>query len=505
MSLSNDQIVKSGTQGQYEYDEVSSNNTQSITRKDKTRKNPNYSSIKAWSYALIQATGGFYFGYSMTCLNNLGGPVVKHHLGITDPNEYIKTLGSLSLVFGIGKVIGSQLAGSLANKFGRKNCLIVSELANIASLILICYNSEFCFILGRALVGIYLGFVTCLSPRMILECYPNHKRGTATTIFAFNVTIGVWFSFSMGKFFGEALLIEYWFQFLAIPAVLSFTRMVLILIFYNHETPHQQGLWSRDWASDNQAITKVLMTFYDDIYEIEAAEKELEKASSKLDNDDQTFMKMLKYNVFNKKTRFSQLAVIFLNIYTPLSGQAFTDNYSVIVFDKIGGEGFGYEVSFYSGILVVVGGLLALLLVKKIGLRLIWLYGGAFMLLIGMYLLSLGFFMNTTWICQIGIFVCNFSIYFGHIGTYATYVNELAEPFVVGLGIAVAWTVKSIVSYMIPFSWNALPDYWTPAIFVTIGIFLFVLIRPLYIEIKGKTLNQIRIDYSRLEYRLCAR
>ena len=47
------------------------------------------------------------------------------------------------------------------------------------------------------------------------------------------------------------------------------------------------------------------MTFYDDIYEIEAAEKELEKASSKLDNDDQTFMKMLKYNVFNKKTRFS--------------------------------------------------------------------------------------------------------------------------------------------------------------------------------------------------------
>ena len=101
--------------------------------------------------------------------------------------------------------------------------------------------------------------------------------------------------------------------------------------------------------------------------------------------------------------------------------------------------------------------------------------------------------------------MCNFSIYFGHIGTYATYVNELAEPFVVGLGIAVAWTVKSIVSYMIPFSWNALPDYWTPAIFVTIGIFLFVLIRPLYIEIKGKTLNQIRIDYSRLEYRLCAR
>lgn len=215
----------------------------------------------------------------MTCLNNLGGPVVKHHFGITDPKEYTKTLGTLNLAFGIAKVIGSLLAGSFANRFGRKNLMTLAEFANILSIILICINSELCFILGRALVGFYLGFVTCLGPRMVLECYPKRKRGTAVAIFSFYLTIGVWFSFSMGKFFGEDNLNEYWYLFLIIPGSLCFLRMVLILIFYNYETPTQYVLWSKDWATVNQVITKVLLNFYDDSYEIEATEKDLEKAS----------------------------------------------------------------------------------------------------------------------------------------------------------------------------------------------------------------------------------
>lgn len=103
--------------------------------------------------------------------------------------------------------------------------------------------------------------------------------------------------------------------------------------------------------------------------------------------------------MLNKKTRLSLLAILFYNAYPNISGQAFTDSYSVIAFNKIGGDGFGFEVNFYCGIVVLLSGFLALVLIDKLGRRKIWLYGGAFMQLLGMALLSIGFFYNIIWIC----------------------------------------------------------------------------------------------------------
>jgi len=36
-------------------------------------------------------------------------------------------------------------------------------------------------------------------------------------------------------------------------------------------------------------------------------------------------------------------------IYPPIIGQTFCDNYSGEIFDKLGGEGFGFTINFYSG------------------------------------------------------------------------------------------------------------------------------------------------------------
>lgn len=84
-------------------------------------------------------------------------------------------------------------------------------------------------------------------------------------------------------------------------------------------------------------------------------------------------------------------------------------------------------------------------------------------------------------------------------------MNEIGEPFVVGLGLATLWVTKSLVGYVIPLFWNSLPDYWTPIIMVIPAMFLFILIRPLYIETTGKTVAQIRNEYSTLKYKLCCR
>jgi len=41
-------------------------------------------------------------------------------------------------------------------------------------------SSPIVFMVGRALCGFYLGFVTVLSPRMVSECFPSSKRGATT-------------------------------------------------------------------------------------------------------------------------------------------------------------------------------------------------------------------------------------------------------------------------------------------------------------------------------------
>ena len=44
---------------------------------NKNTPNKNYNVIYAWSYAIIHAFGGFYFGYATTCMNNLAIAVIS--------------------------------------------------------------------------------------------------------------------------------------------------------------------------------------------------------------------------------------------------------------------------------------------------------------------------------------------------------------------------------------------------------------------------------------------
>ena len=74
------------------------------------------------------------------------------------------------------------------------------------------------FMVGRALCGFYLGFVTVLSPRMISECFPVSKRGVATGAFAILLSIGSFLALSMGKFLSKKFLDNYWQYILLVPA-----------------------------------------------------------------------------------------------------------------------------------------------------------------------------------------------------------------------------------------------------------------------------------------------
>ena len=80
----------------------------------KNRINLEYNAFYAWLYAFTHALGGFYFGYSMVIMNNLGKSIYIKSMDV-DEEDYTKVLSLQNTVFGILKMAASLIAGLLAN------------------------------------------------------------------------------------------------------------------------------------------------------------------------------------------------------------------------------------------------------------------------------------------------------------------------------------------------------------------------------------------------------
>ncbi len=76
------------------------------------------------------------------------------------------------------------------------------------------------------------------------------------------------------------------------------------------------------------------------------------------------------------------------NVYPPIAGAAFTDSFTTVIFDRLVYEGFGFEVTFYSGFASLLGSTAILFFANRLGRRtiIVWSQFGFFMC---MFLLSI--------------------------------------------------------------------------------------------------------------------
>jgi len=85
--------------------------------------------------------------------------------------NYNSDLGNINLAFGMGKMVGSIIAGTIQKKIGKLKVLFISELWNLISIsltiIAIFYNSVWILLLSRVFTGLMCGFNTTTAPRMI--------------------------------------------------------------------------------------------------------------------------------------------------------------------------------------------------------------------------------------------------------------------------------------------------------------------------------------------------
>lgn len=130
--------------------------------------------VGAFHYKLLAVTGlGWLFDSMDTGLISFVLPVLAKEWGLTP--EQVGWIGSIGL---IGMALGAVLAGTLADRFGRKNIFSATViLYSVATgLCAVAWNYE-SLLVFRFLVGFGLGGELPVAATLVSEYAPSHLRG----------------------------------------------------------------------------------------------------------------------------------------------------------------------------------------------------------------------------------------------------------------------------------------------------------------------------------------
>ncbi len=185
--------------------------------------------------SIVAALGGFLFGFDSGVIN---GTVGALNLAFHSSN-----LGSGFNVASIllGCAVGAFLAGTLADKFGRRAVLIVTAILFIwGSWGSGVAHGSLEFIVYRFMGGLAVGAASIICPAYISEIAPSEIRGRLASLQQLAIVLGLFFAFFSNYLFAGAAGTSsspFWFGFQAwqwmfwaevIPALLFFAGLLFI-------------------------------------------------------------------------------------------------------------------------------------------------------------------------------------------------------------------------------------------------------------------------------------
>jgi SP family sugar:H+ symporter-like MFS transporter len=154
--------------------------------------------------ASCAALGGLIFGYDIAGAGatfvmdgfqeHFGWECAADSIGCTPATEGIKDRdrGLINGLFGIGATIGAILNPTIAEKFGRRPCLALSNCVFIIGASIQTYSPEMWVMwVGRVFSGMGIGMLSMCVPVYITECAPEHVRGVLGTLWQIAVTSGI--------------------------------------------------------------------------------------------------------------------------------------------------------------------------------------------------------------------------------------------------------------------------------------------------------------------------
>ena len=410
---------------------------------------------------LVSAMGGLLFGYDWVVIGG-AKPFYELFFGISNSPLMQGVAMTTALV---GCLVGAMVAGSAADKFGRKPLLMVSAvLFTVSAIATGLFNDFTLFNIARFIGGIGIGVASALAPMYIAEVSPADIRGRMVRLNQMTIVLGI-----LGA------------------------QIVNMLLARDTSVPESQAwniAWGwrwMFWAETLPAALFLVMSFF-----IPESPVYLRLKNAKAAKDNEAGMKEL----LRPKYRRVLLLGLVIAVFQQWCGTNVIFNYAQEIFV---GAGFDVDGMFINivitGIANVVFTIVALYAIEKWGRRTLILLGAGGL---GLTYLILGtcYFMGVKGILMVMLVVAAISIYAMTLGPVTwTLLAEIFPNHLRGVAMATCtfalWVGCCTLTFSFPSMNAALGSSGTFWIYSAICLCAFVFLWRRCPETKGKSLEQL--------------
>jgi len=219
----------------------SGNNPNALAIVGTSRDHFRYHLRYIWLISLVAALGGLLFGYDWVVIGG-AKPFFERYFGLT--GELVRGWANSCAL--LGCLVGSLMAGTLSDRFGRKRLLVFcATLFAVTSLGNAFAPNFSIFVLWRILGGTAIGLASNLSPMYIAEIAPARMRGRLVSINQLTIVLGIllaqfinwWIARDLPHGASEAYMAQSWyvttgwrwmFGLTAVPALIFFFGMFMV-------------------------------------------------------------------------------------------------------------------------------------------------------------------------------------------------------------------------------------------------------------------------------------
>ena len=412
---------------------------------------------------MVSAMGGLLFGYDWVVIGG-AKPFYELYFGISESPLMQGVAMTTAL---IGCLVGAMVAGSAADRYGRKPLLMLAAvLFTVSAIATGLFNDFTMFNIARFVGGVGIGVASALSPMYIAEVSPAEIRGRMVSLNQMTIVLGI------------------------------LAAQVVNLLLARDTNVVENQVWNVDWgwrwmfwAETLPAALFLLMSFF--IPESPVYLK-MKAATESQRTKQEAGLKELFQNKYGKVL----LLGLVIAVFQQCCGTNVIFNYAQEVFV---GAGFDVDGMFINivitGIANVVFTFVALYTIEKWGRRTLMLIGAGGL---GIIYLTLGtcYFIGMTGFLMVALVVSAISVYAMTLGPVTwTLLAEIFPHRIRGVAMATCtfalWVGCCTLTFSFPPMNAALGSSGSFWIYSAICCCAFIFLWKRCPETKGKSLEQL--------------
>ena len=428
----------------------------------------NYSKGFLYFICAVSAMGGLLFGYDWVVIGG-AKPFYELYFGISESPLLQGVAMSTALV---GCLIGAMVAGSAADKWGRKPLLMLAAvLFTVSAIATGLFNDFTLFNIARFIGGVGIGVASALSPMYIAEVSPTEIRGRMVSLNQMTIVLGI------------------------------LAAQVVNMLLARDTSVAESQAWNLEWgwrwmfwAETLPAALFLLMSFF--IPESPVYLK-VKAAMTSQQTDQKAGLKELFQNKYGKVL----LLGLIIAVFQQWCGTNVIFNYAQEIF-----TGAGYDVDgmfidiVITGIANVIFTIVALYTIEKWGRRTLILIGAGGL---GLIYLTLGtcYFFEVKGVMMVVLVVAAISTYAMTLGPVTwTLLAEIFPHRVRGIAMATCtfalWVGCCTLTFSFPSMNAALGSSGTFWIYSAICVCAFIFLWNRCPETKGKSLEELEQELT---------